>query len=71
MNVDVVINWLQHTFLTLDKEGVHFSILEEILNFLTLSFSICVPRIISFKVLFLLNAAMGCLWISSRSFLLV
>ena len=42
MNVFAVSTWLQHRVLVPNKHGVHFPILELILNFLTSPFSICV-----------------------------
>ena len=71
MNVFVVSTWLQHRVLVPDKHGVHFPVLEGILNFLTLPFSIRVLLIISFRYLFLLKAVIGCSWNNSRRFLLV
>ena len=41
-----VSTWLQHRVLAPNKRGVHFPVLEEMLNFLSLPFSICVPVII-------------------------
>ena len=41
-----VSTWLQHRVLAPNKHGVHFPVLEEMLNFLSLPFSICVPVII-------------------------
>ena len=71
MNVFVVSTWLQHRVLVPDKHGVHFPVLEGILNFLFLPFSIRVLPIISFRFLFLLKAVIGCSWNNSRRFLLV
>ena len=71
MNVFVVSTWLQHRLLVPDKHGVHFSVLEGILSFLTSPFSIRVLPIISFRFLFLLKAVIGCSWNNSRRFLLV
>ena len=71
MNVFVVSTWLQHRVLVPDKHGVHSPVLEGILNFLTLPFSIRVLPIISFRFLFLLKAVIGCSWNNSRRFLLV
>ena len=70
MNVFVVITRLQHQVLAPDKHGVHFPVLEGILNFLTLLFSINVPPIISFSLLFLLKAVIRCSWNNSRRFVL-
>ena len=71
MNVFVVSTWLNHKVLVPDKHGVDFAVLEGILNFLTLPFSICVLLIISFRFLFLLKAVIGRSWNNSRRFLLV
>ena len=71
MNVFVVSTWLQHRVLVPDKHGVHFPVLEGILNFLFLPFSIRVLPIISFRFLFLLKAVIGWSWNNSRRFLLV
>ena len=71
MNVFNVSTWLQNAILATHKHEVHFLILEGILNFLTLPFSIGVPRIISFRFLFLLKTVIGCSWSNSRRFLLV
>lgn len=65
MNVVVVITLLQHRSLASNKHRVHFLVLEEILNFLTLPFSIRVPTIISLKCL---KAVNGCSWNNSRRF---
>ena len=70
MNVFVVITWLQHQVLAPDKHAVHLPVLEGILNFLTLLFSIRVPPIISFRFLFLLKAAIRCSWNNSCRFVL-
>ena len=61
MNMFVVSTWLQNRVLA-DKQGVHFPVLEGILNFLTLPFSIRVPPITSFRFLFPLKAVIGCSW---------
>ena len=71
MNEFVVSTWLQHRVLAPDKHGVHFRVLEGILNFLTLPFSIRVPRIISLRFLFFLKAVIGYYWNNSRRLLLV
>ena len=71
MIVFVVSTWLKHTVPAPDKHGVHFPVLEGILNFLTLLFLIHVPPTISFRFLFLLKAVIGCSWNNSRRFLLV
>ena len=71
MNMFVVSTWLQHRVLAPEKHGVHFPVLEGILNFLTLPFSTRVPPIISFSFLFLLKAVIGCYWNNSRRLLLV
>ena len=71
MNVFVVSTWLQHRVLVPDKHGVHFPVLEEILNFLPLPFWMRVLRIIFFKFLFLLKAVIECSWNNFRRFLLV
>ena len=71
MNVFAVSTWLQHRVLAPNKHGVHFLVLEEILNFLTLPFSIRVPLIIPFRFLFLLKVVIGCSWNNSRRLLLV
>ena len=55
----VVSTWLQHRVLAPDKRGVHFPVLQEIFNFLTLPFSIRVLPIISFRFLFLLKVVTG------------
>ena len=60
MNVFVVSTWLQYRVLLPDKHVVHFPVLEGILNFLTLPFSIRVLPIISLRFLFLLKAVIGC-----------
>ena len=52
-NVFVVSTWLQHRVIVPDKQGVHFPVLEGILSFVTLLFSIRVLPIISFRFLFL------------------
>ena len=70
-NVFVVSTWLQHRVLVPDKHGVHFPVLEGILNFLTLPFSIRVLPFISFWILFVLKAVIGCSWNNSRRFLLI
>ena len=70
-NVFVVSTWVQHRVLVPDKHGVHFPALEEILNFLTLPFSIRVLPIISFWILFVLKAVIGCSWNNSRRLLLI
>ena len=57
----VVTIWLQHKFL-----GVHFPVLQVLLNFFNLPFSIRVLSIVSFKFLFLLKALIGS---SSNSYL--
>ena len=67
----VVSTWLQNRLLVPGKHGVHFHVLEGILNFLTLPFSIRVLPIISFRFLFLLKAVIGYSWSNSRRFLLV
>ena len=54
-----------------DKHGVHFPVLEGILNFLTLPFSIHPLPIISFRFLFLLKAVIGCSWNNSHRLFLV
>ena len=71
MNVFVVTTWLQHRVLAPDKHGVHFPVLEEILNFLTLPFLMRVPPIIIFRFLFLLKAVIESFWNNSRRFLFV
>ena len=71
INVFVVSTWLQHRVLAPDKHRVRFPVLEGILNFLTLPFSIHVPPIIFFRFLFLLKAVIGCSWKNSCRFLLV
>ena len=71
MNVFVVSIWLQHRVLLPDKHGVHSPILEGVLNFLTLPFSISALPIIYFRFLFLLQAVIGCSWNNSCRFLLV
>ena len=71
MNVFVVSTWLQHTVLAPDKHEVHFLVLEGIPNFLTLSFSIRVSPVISFRFLFLVKAVIGCSSNNSRRLLLV
>ena len=71
INVFVFSTWLKHRVLLPDKHGGHFPVLEGILNFLTLPFSIRVLLIISFRFLFLLKAVIGCSWNNSRRFLLV
>ena len=67
----VVITWLHHRVLAPKKHGVHFPVLEGILNFLTLPFSIHVPPVISFRFLFLLKAVIGCSWNNFCRFLFV
>ena len=53
--------WLQHRVLASNKHGVHYSVLEEKLNFLTLPFSIHVPPIISFRFFSFFRVALkGC-----------
>ena len=71
MNVFVISTWLQNRAFVPDKHGVHFPVLEGILDFLTLPFSMCVVPIISFRFLFLLKAVTGCSWNNSRRFLLI
>ena len=71
MNVFVVRTWLQPRLLAPNKHGVHYPVLEEILNFLTLPFLICVLPIIYFRFLFLLKAVIGCSWNNSSRFLFV
>ena len=71
MNGFVVSTWLQHKVLAPDKHGVHFSVLEGILTFLTLPLSLGVPSIIFFRLLFLLKAVIGCSSNNSCRFLLV
>ena len=71
MKVFVVITWLQHRVLAPDKRGVHFPVLEGVLNFLTLPFLIAVPPIISLRFLSLSKAVIGCSWNNSHRFLLV
>ena len=63
MIVFVVSTWLKHTVPAPDKHGVHFPVLEGILNFLTLQFSILL--IISFRFLFLLKAVIGIILVDS------
>ena len=70
-NLFAVATWFQHRFLGPDKHGVHFYVLEGILNFLTLPFSIRVPSIIFFRFLFLLKSVIGYSWNNSSRFLLV
>ena len=71
VNGSAVITWLQHRVLATDKHGVHFPVLEGILNFLTLPFSICVSPIISVRFLFLLNAVNWFSWNKPQRFFLV
>ena len=71
VNVFFTMTWLQHKVLVPDKHRVYFPVLEEILNFLTLPFSIHLPRIISFRFLLFLKAVIVCSWNSSRKVLLV
>ena len=71
INMIFVSTWLQHRVLVPDKHGVHLPVLEGILNFLTLPFSIHILPIITFRFLFLLKAEIGCSWNDSRRFLLV
>ena len=71
MNVFVVSSWLQQRALVPDKHGAHFPVLDGILNFLTLPFSIRVPSTISFRFLFLLKAVISCSWNNSSRLLLV
>ena len=71
MSVFVVRTWLQHRVYGPYKGGVQFLVLEGILKFLTLPFSIGVPPIISFRFVFLLKAVIGCSWNNTRKFLLV
>ena len=67
----LVITWLKHRALVLNKHGVHFLFLEGILNSLTLPFSIRVPPIITLRVLFLLKAeVIEYSWSNSCRFLL-
>ena len=68
MKVFVVSTWLQRRVLVPNKHGMHFLILEGILNFLTLPFSICLPPI---RFLFLLKAVTGCSWNNFCRMLLV
>ena len=68
MNIFVVSTWLQHRVLLPDKQEC---VLEGILKFLTLQFSIRVLPIISFRFLFLLKTVIGCSWNNSCRFLLV
>ena len=56
----VVITWLHHRVLALNKHGVHFIFLEGMFDFLTLSFSILVPPVTYFRFLILLKVAIGC-----------
>ena len=71
MNVFVVSAWLQHRVLLPNKHGVHFSVLERILNFLTLPLLICVLPTISFRFLFLLKVKIGYSCNNPYKFLLV
>ena len=71
MNVFVGSTWLQHRVLVPEKHGVHSPVLERIMNFLTLPFSIRVLPIISFRFLFPLKDVSGCSWNNSNRFLLV
>ena len=63
VSVFVVITWLQRKVIAPDKHGVHFPVLRGILNFLTLSFLIRVPQIISFRFLFVLKTVIRSLGI--------
>ena len=71
MTAFVVSTWLQQRVVEPDKHGVYFPVLDGILNFLTLPFSIRVPSIISFRFLFLVKTVLGCSWNNSCRFLLV
>ena len=71
MNMFVVRSWLQHRILEPDKHRMHLSVLEAILNFLTLPFSICVPPTVSFRFLLHLKAVIRCSWNNSRRLLLI
>ena len=62
----VVTIWLQHKFL-----GVHFPVIQVLLNFFNLPFSIRVLSIVSFKFLFLLKALIGSSSNSYHRFLFV
>ena len=71
MNMFVVRSWLQHRILAPDKHRMRLSVLEAILNFLTLPFSICVPPTVSFRFLLHLKAVIRCSWNNSRRLLLI
>ena len=71
MNVFVFSTWLKHRVLVPDKHGGHFSVLEGILSFSTLPFSIRMLPIIFCRFLLLLKVLIGCSWKNSHRFLLV
>ena len=67
----LAITCLQYRVLPSVKHRKHFPVLEGILTFLTLPFSIWVTLLISFRFLFLLKAVIGCSGNISHRFLLV